>query len=281
MRRRLAATLAIAVAASMVSRCARESPVLHVSATTSMDNSGLLAAILPIFEAGAGVDVRVVVGGSGRALAQLERGDTDVAWTHDPEAEQAIVDRGAAARYRKVMYNDFVIAGPAADPAGLRAASSAIDAMRRIADSGSRFASRADSSGTHTRELGLWRDAGARPPGSSLIETGSGQAATLRVAAERQAYVLTDRATFRQLQPALRLDLIYQGDPSLLNAYAVMIRAGLDDARRSRAEQLFDWLTDGAGRGAIARFQIAGEPAFVIWPAGAPRDRPTDLPHAR
>jgi tungstate transport system substrate-binding protein len=281
MRAPLAAALALAVAGASIGGCARGADVLHVSATTSMDNSGLLAAIIPAFEAESGIDVSIVVGGSGRALAVLERGDADLSWTHDPAAEQTIVDSGVAARYRKVMYNDFVIAGPAADPAGVRAAADAIDAMRRIAASGSSFASRADSSGTHTRELSLWRDAGMRPAGAALIETGSGQAATLRVATERQAYVLTDRATYAQVQATLRLAILHEGDPTLLNLYAVMTRAGLDDARHARADRLFDWLTDGDGRRHIAGFQIGGQPAFLVWPAGAPRDHPGDLPHAR
>jgi len=271
----------VALVGAMAARCARGTDVLHMAATTSMDNSGLLAAILPVFEADAGIDVRVVVGGSGRALAVLERGDADLAWTHDPEAEQAIVERGVTARYRTVMYNDFIIAGPPADPAGVRLATGAVAAMRRIADAGSLYASRADSSGTHARELRLWRDAGTRPAAGALIETGSGQAATLRVASERQAYVLTDRATFRQVQNTLRLALLHEGDPSLLNVYAVMTRAALDPARRASADRLFEWLTDGGGRSQIAAFRIGDEPAFTAWPAGAPRDRPGDLPHGR
>jgi tungstate transport system substrate-binding protein len=277
-----AARLAVVLSLGAVgARCAPETGVVHLSTTTSVDNSGLLAAMVPAFEAAASLDVRVVAGGSGRALAILARGDSDVALTHDPAAEQALLDRGVVDRYRKVMFNDFVIAGPPNDPAGVRGAAGSLDAMRRIAASASPFASRADSSGTHSRELRLWDDAGVRPSADALLETGSGQAATLRVASERRAYALTDRATFRQVDDGLRLAVLHEGDPSLVNTYAVMTRAGLDGARRAAANRLFDWLTDGAGRDRIAAFRIDGEPAFTIWPAGAPRDRAADLPHAR
>jgi tungstate transport system substrate-binding protein len=271
----------VAVVLAVFAACARAPDTLHMSTTTSVENSGLLNAILPEFERASGVDVQPIAVGSGRALAILERGDTDVALTHDPDAEQALLDRGAIGRYRKLMYNDFVLAGPAADPARIREAPDALDAMRRIAASGASFASRADSSGTHAREQRLWRDAGAQPQGKALIETGSSMAATLRVASERSAYVLTDRATLLQLQSSLRLEILDEDDPQYLNTYAVLTRTGLSGHRLANADRLFDWLTSGNGRELIGAFRLDGQPTFIVWPAGAPSARPDDLPHGR
>ena len=272
-----ACVLALAVLAG----CARQPAVLHMSTTTSVDNSGLLNEILPKFESSTGIDVQVVAVGSGRALAILENGDADIALTHDPDAEQALVDRKAVARYRKLMYNDFVLAGPAADPALVRQSTDALDAMRRIAASKQPFASRGDSSGTHARELRLWKDAGVRPEAPVLLETGSGMAATLRVASERQAYVLTDRATLLQLGSSLRLAIVHGRDPRYLNTYAVLTRAGLSGGGLRVADQFFDWLTTGQGRDLISAFRVKDQPAFTIWPHAAPADRPSALPHGR
>lgn len=273
--------LLTACALAVVAACARPTDVLHLATTTSVENSGLLASILPQFQSESGITVQALAVGSGRALDILDRRDADAALTHDPEAEQKYVERGVIAEYRKIMFNDFVISGPAADSAGIKSAATAAEAMSRIAASTASFASRADSSGTHARELLLWRAAGRTPESPRLIETGQGMSATLRIASERQAYVLTDRATLLQLQPTLRLVILSEGDPALLNTYAVMIRQGLEGSRRENALALVRWLTDGKGRDAIGAFQIGGKPAFMPWPPGAPRSSPHDLPHAR
>jgi ABC-type glycerol-3-phosphate transport system permease component len=153
-----------------------------------------------------------------------------VALTHDPDAERVYLDKGVFGDYRKVMFNDFVIAGPAADPARAREAATAADAMSRIAASGHTFASRADTSGTHSRELLLWKQAGRKPLGPKVIETGQGMAPTLRIASERQSYVLTDRATYRQLESTLRLVILNEAI-ILLNTYAASYRRGLTGDR--------------------------------------------------
>jgi tungstate transport system substrate-binding protein len=272
-----AAVIAVAVLAG----CSRAPDVLHMSTTTSVENSGLLTAILPAFEHQFHIDVQVVAVGSGRALAILEKGDADVALTHDPDAEQLIVAKGVTARYQKIMFNDFVIAGPPADPARVVKSANALDAMRRIVSSNRPFASRADSSGTHAREQRLWKDAGVRPEPKLLLETGSGMAATLRVASEREAYVLTDRATFVQLQATMRLAILHEHDPHYVNAYAVMTRSGLTGSRLSNASRLFDWFVGEQGRRLITEFRIKEQPAFTVWPASAPADRPDLLPNGR
>jgi tungstate transport system substrate-binding protein len=273
---------ALALCASLCfAACARPPAVLHMSTTTSVENSGLLAEILPTFEQATGIDVQVVAVGSGRALAIFENGDADVALTHDPDAEQAIVGRGVTARYRKIMFNDFVIAGPPEDPARVKGSTDALAAMRNIASSKAPFASRGDASGTHAREQRLWKMAGTRPEGKALIETGSGMAATLRVASERGAYVLTDRATLLQLQSTLRLAIVDEDDVQYLNTYAVMTRAGLVGSRRENAARLFDWFVGSEGRALIAAYRLKGQPAFSVWPADAPADRPDALPNGR
>jgi tungstate transport system substrate-binding protein len=261
--------------------CSRPPAVLHMSTTTSVENSGLLAEIMPSFEKATGIDVQVVAVGSGRALANFENGDADVALTHDPDAEQAIVDRSVTARYRKIMFNDFVIAGPTDDPAHIKGSMDALAAMRQIASSKAPFASRGDASGTHAREQRLWKLAGTRPEGKALIETGSGMAATLRVASERAAYVLTDRATLLQLQSTLRLVILDEDDVLYLNTYAVMTRAGLEGSRKENADRLLDWFVGSEARQLIAGYRLKGQAAFSVWPAGAPVDRPDALPNGR
>ena len=273
--------LLAAAAAAILAGCSREPSVLHLSTTTSVDNSGLLNEILPKYKATTGVDVQAVAVGTGRALAILENGDAAIALTHDPDAEQSLVDRGVIGRYRKVMYNDFVLAGPPGDPALVKQSTDALDAMRRIAASKQPFASRGDSSGTHARELRLWKDAGVKTAPPALLETGSGMAATLRVASERQAYVLTDRATLLQLASDLRLAIVYEHDSRFINTYAVMTRAGLSGDPLRLANQFFDWVTSGDGRPLISGFRVKGQPAFTIWPSAAPADRPSALPDGR
>ncbi len=272
---------ALPAMAVLASACARQAGVVHMATTTSVESSGLLAVLLPAFEKDAGISVQAVAVGSGRALDILDRRDADVALTHDADAERRYLDRGVFGDYRKLMFNDFLIAGPADDPAEVRAATTAIDAMRRIAASSSTFASRADSSGTHSRELQLWNAAGRTPAGERLIETGQGMAPTLRIASERNSYVLTDRATFTQLGPTLRLAILSEGDPALLNTYAVTFRHGLTGDRLDRARRFFLWLADGRGRELIDGFAIRGQRVYSVWPLDRPRAQPEDLPRAR
>ena len=164
----------------LVSGCGKDSSSLRLATTTSVDNSGLLQAILPSFRQETGIDVQVLAVGSGRALQLLRRGDADVALTHDPLTEAALLKEIPAAGYRKIMFNDFVVVGPARDEASVRPSASAADAMRRIATSTALFVSRGDESGTHARERQLWQKAGVKPPADRLLETGQSMAATLR-----------------------------------------------------------------------------------------------------
>jgi len=244
--------------------CASEPRALRLATTTSVDHSGLLGAVLPAFTVESGVRVDVLAVGTGRALALLTRGDVDVALTHDPEAEQAYRDRDPAARVVAVMANGFVIVGPPGDPAGVAGAASAVEAFQRLADGGAWFASRGDSSGTHARERLLWRAAARTPEASRVIETGQGMSPTLRVASERGAYALSDRATFLQLAPTLSLAIHLEGGDDLANVYSVVTPG--TGARLAEATRLRDWLLSDAGRRAVAAFRVAGAQVFI--PAG-------------
>lgn len=271
-----AAGLALAVATAIIVGCGGDRPQLRLATTTSVDNSGLLEAILPSFQQETGIQVQVLAVGSGRALQLLRRGDADVVLTHDPVAEGALLKEIPMAAYRKIMFNDFIVVGPADDPAGMRHAATATDAMRRVAASTAAFVSRGDESGTHARERQLWQKAGAQPAADRLLDTGQGMAATLRIASERHGYTLTDRATFTQLAHTLTLQPLFQGDPDLLNTYAVIVLRDTD--RATDALRFMAWISDGEGRERIASFTIAGTRPFTIWPAGRPRETPDALP---
>ena len=193
-----------------------------LATTTSLYDTGLLDSIVPMFDRESGYHVKVVAVGSGQALAMGRRGDADVAFVHSPAAERAFMDAGYGVRRRVVASNYFTIAGPPDDPARVREAPNAEEAFRRIAASGRPFVSRGDSSGTHARELALWATVGVRPVGAAYLETGQGMAATLLVANERKAYVLTDRATLGALRGHLDLVALRGPESALANVYHVI-----------------------------------------------------------
>lgn len=246
---------------------------LDAATTTSVQNSGLLAHLLPAYEDDAGITVRVHAAGSGRALQMLADGVVDLVMSHAPETEQRFLAQHPDWSYRKFAHNRFVVVGPPVDPAGVRGAADVVDAFKRIAGSGERFVSRGDESGTHERERAMWAAAGASLDAPRLIVSGRGMAQALRHADQARAYVLTDDATFRQLQKRLDLALLFDTDPRLSNGYAVVYpRVG------APAAAFADWLTGPQGRAAIAGFTIDGAPAFTPWPADCAGARPTDTP---
>ena len=274
MKRAVLALMCLAAAAG----CRSKQDVLRMATTTSVENSGLLARILPAFSQDTRVSVEVLAVGSGQALNLLKRGEVAVGLTHDPAAEAAALSAGVITGYRKIMFNDFVIVGPPADPAGIARASDAVDAFARIADHDAVFVSRGDASGTYSREQELWALAKSRPVSPRLVEVGQGMGGTLRVANEMSAYTLSDRATFERFRSALRLTVLYEGGPPLLNTYAVFLRPGLTGRELANASALADWLADGAGRQQIAGFVANGQRVFQVWPLGTPRGSPVDLP---
>jgi tungstate transport system substrate-binding protein len=219
---RLAALLTALVLASLPRTAeAQRSPVI-LSTTTSTQDSGLLDALIPLFERQTGYSVKTIAVGTGQALALAARGEADVVLAHAPALEKKYVAEGKMLNRQLVMYNDFVIIGPAEDPAKIKGMTKAADALKAIAKTGSRFVSRGDNSGTHNLEKALWKLAGVEPQTGWYIESGQGMGATLGIADDRKAYTLTDRGTYLAFQKRVRLPILVEGDAPLLNIYSVM-----------------------------------------------------------
>jgi tungstate transport system substrate-binding protein len=223
-----------------------------LATTTSTQDSGLLDSLLPVFRAGSGIEVKVIAVGSGAALGMARTGDADAVLVHAPEAERPYVESGDLVEGRRIMHNDFLIAGPAADPARAGAAGDLAAAMRKIAAAGP-FISRGDGSGTEKKELELWKAAGVEP---AMVhrreETGQGMGATLVVASERRGYTLTDRGTYLALRERLDLIPLVEGDPTLLNVYHAYV---VNPAKHRKVKP-------GEARALVAF--LASEPAQTI-----------------
>jgi len=267
-RRRLALAFALAAAplAAAAPAARAQGRYIVMASTTSIEQSGLFAHLLPAFQQATGIEVRVVALGTGQALDAARRGDADVVFVHDRAAEERFVAEGHAIQRRDVMYNDFVVVGPKADPASARGRDAAV-ALRRIAAAGRPFVSRGDRSGTHMAELRLWKDAGldpaaARPAG--YRECGCGMGAALNMAAATNAYVLADRGTWLAFRNRGELAVLVEGDPRLFNPYGVMVvnPARHPHVKAALAQQFADWVVSPPGQQAIARYRIQGEPLF-------------------
>jgi tungstate transport system substrate-binding protein len=266
MRKRIA--LVLFAAALAAAGHAEEKPFITLATTTSTYDSGLLDAILSKFTAQSGIDVRVVSVGTGRALEIARAGDADAVLVHDRASEDAFVAAGHAQERRDVMYNDFLIVGPAGDPAGLRNLD-VVAAFQRIADRSAKFISRGDDSGTHKAEKRLWAAAAREPKSGSgrwYIEAGGGMATTLGMARELGAYTLTDRSTWLSLPDARSLADLVSGDERLLNRYGVMVvnPEKHPGVKARLAERLARWLTSAQGRAAITGFRIRGQQVFFL-----------------
>jgi tungstate transport system substrate-binding protein len=195
---------------------------LILATTTSTQDSGLLDQWVPMFEEDNPYSVKVIAVGSGKAMQMGQEGEADVMLVHSPAAEEEMVAEGFAVNRKLVMHNDFIIVGPASDPAGIMNAASAAEAFTLIADSGSTFISRGDESGTQKKELTIWEEAGIEPQGEWYVESGKGMGDTLRIASEEEAYTLSDRATYLNLSDSIELDILFEGDEILNNYYHVM-----------------------------------------------------------
>jgi tungstate transport system substrate-binding protein len=247
---------------------------ITVASTTSTENSGLFGHILPRFRDRTGIAVRVVALGTGQALDVGRRGDADVVFVHDKEAEERFVAEGAGVARHEVMYNDFVLIGPGADPAKVAGTRDIANALRAVSDAKAPFVSRADRSGTHTAELKLWSAAGidiATAKGPWYRETGSGMGAALNTAAAMNAYLLADRGTWLSFKNRGDLAILVQGDKRLFNQYGVIL---VDPKKHPTVKQadgqaFVDWLLSAEGQAAIAAFKIDGEQLFfpnaVAW----------------
>jgi tungstate transport system substrate-binding protein len=216
------AALALVAVLFAGSGCEQQQRNLVLATTTSMQDSGLLDLLIPRFEAQSGFRVKTIAVGSGQALKLAERGEADVLLAHAPEAERQVLAAGVVVERHLVMYNDFVVVGPPADPAKIAGEQDAAAALARIAGQGATFISRGDNSGTHQREQALWRKAGITPAGAWYQEASLGMGQTLTVASEKTAYTLTDRGTFLAMADKIDLRVLVEGDPALLNLYHVM-----------------------------------------------------------
>ena len=261
------------VGAALPGGSSAEERFITLASTTSTEQSGLFRHLIPIFREDSGIDVRVVAVGTGQALAIGARGDADALFVHDRAGEDKFVADGHGIDRRDVMHNDFVIAGPASDPAGIKGVKDASEAFRRIAAAKAPFASRGDDSGTHRMELRLWKAAAVDPRSDpNYRELGSGMGPTLNTAAGLDAYVLSDRATWASFQNRQNLVLLVAGDPALFNPYGSILvnPAKGRHIKAAEARIWHEWLTSGRGRAAIAGFKVQGEQLFFP-SAAAPR----------
>ena len=242
-------------------------PDIILATTTSTQDSGLLDVLLPAFQAATGYNVKTVAVGTGQALKMGEEGNADVLLVHAPASEIAFMDGGFGSDRRLVMHNDFVLVGPAADPAAIEGLG-ALEAMQAIAANGATFVSRGDDSGTHKKELDLWKKAEVDPAGQAwYLETGQGMGATLTIASEKAAYTLTDRATYLANRDNLELVILSEGDPTMLNVYHVIaVNPEKWPAVNAEGAAAFaDYLTSVDGQSLIASFGVEefGQPLFI------------------
>lgn len=241
-----------------------------LATTTSTRDSGLLDLIIPVFEKKSGYVVKTIAVGTGKALAMGKRGDADILMTHAPAAEKPLLEEGWLTHRAQFMHNDFIIIGPAADPARVTQATSAAAALKQIAEAKASFVSRGDNSGTHKNERMLWKTARLDPQGSWYVESGQGMAATLRIASEKNGYTLTDRSTYLNLQKTLASQILFEGDPSLLNKYSVMLvnPASHPGVNAEGAKSFYKWVLSKEARDLIANYgkERFGQALFFLDP---------------
>jgi tungstate transport system substrate-binding protein len=233
-----------------------------LATTTSTQDTGLLDTLVPAFESGSDCTIKTVAVGSGDAMAMGEKGDADVLLVHSPADEREFMAHGYGASRAAVMHNDFVLVGPPGDPAGVAKADNAVEAMRMIAQTKAPFASRADESGTNTKELDLWDEAGVDPQGSWYIETGQGMGETLTIADQKQAYTLSDRGTYLATE-GLQSRIVFEGSPDLLNWYHVIV-VDHEGTNVGCAKEFAGWLREERVQRMIGNFGVQefGRPLF-------------------
>jgi tungstate transport system substrate-binding protein len=246
-----------------------------LASTTSVDNSGLLAATLPIFTQASGITVHVLALGTGQALDTARRGDADLVLVHDPEAEEQFIADGHGINARQIAWNDFILVGPASDPAHIAGGHDTVAALIAIAKAKAAFVSRGDRSGTNTLELRLWKAAGIDPQsgaGSWYRDIGGGMGQALNASAAMPASTLSDRGTWLSFKNKGPLAIVVEGDPRLINRYDVieLSPAKHPDAKLAAAHRLAEWLLSAEGQAAIGDFRVAGEQLFHP-SAAAPR----------
>jgi tungstate transport system substrate-binding protein len=244
-----------------------------VQSTTSTENSGLFKRLLPLFSAKTGIEVRVVAVGTGQAVKNAQNGDGDVLFVHDKPSEEKFVAEGWGVKRFDVMYNDFVVIGPAKDPAGIAGSRDVVAAFKKIGDAKAAFVSRGDDSGTHKAELRLWQDAGVDAKAASgtwYREAGSGMGATINTGVGMGTYVFTDRATWSSFKNRGDAKIVVEADKKLFNQYGVILvnPAKHPNVKQAEGQAFVDWVLSREGQGAIGSFQISGEQQF--FPNAAP-----------
>ena len=259
------------VAAALFCLPAQARDGIYLATTSSTENSGLLAHLLPAFEAQAKLKVHVIALGSGAALAMARRGDADLVMVHARAEEDKFMAEGHGSARRDLMYNDFVIVCPAGDPAGIKGGNDPIAAMKKIVASATRFVSRGDRSGTEIMEQSYWSAAGVRPTPANYVAAGRGMGEVLSMAAEMQACTLSDRATYATFQAKTGLAIMVQGDPRLFNPYGLITvsaqrHPGVNSAG---AQLLMNWLLSPEGQQRIASFKPNGQQLF--YPSAQPQ----------
>lgn len=245
--------------------CEPKQKLLRMATTTSTDNTGLLKAILPVFEKQTGYDVQVVAVGTGKALKMGRDGDVDVILVHARNDEEKFVADGHGTKRHDVMHNEFIIVGPESDPAGIRQAKSAANALTLIAETETRFISRGDDSGTHKKEQGLWKTAGLIPKGNWYLEAGQGMGKIIQIAGELDAYTLSDSGTWLVYKDKSPLKQLYQGDKELFNPYGIIAvnPKRHADVNYAGANALIKWMTSEYGQNLIGGFRFHKEQLFV------------------
>jgi tungstate transport system substrate-binding protein len=253
--------------------CSAQDRSIVVASTTSTQDSGLFGHILPLFKAKTGIDVKVVAQGTGQALDTGRRGDADVVFVHARAQEEKFVAEGFGVKRFDVMYNDFVVIGPKADPAGIKGGKDALAAFKAIAAKGAPFVSRGDRSGTHAKELAIWKAAGLDPAGANPAwyrAIGQGMGAALNTAGAIDAYVLSDRGTWISFKNRGDLEIVVQGDKQLFNQYGIMLvnPAKHPHVKKDLGQQFIDWVLSAEGQNAIRSYKIEGQQLF--FPNAAP-----------
>lgn len=266
--RRLSLLIATALAGGLsIGTVKAEDRFIIVQSTTSTQNSGLYDTLLPEFTAKSGIEVRVVAVGTGQAIKNAQNCDGDVLLVHAKASEEKFVAAGHGVSRADVMYNDFVIVGPASDPAGISGSNNVATALAAIEKAGAAFASRGDDSGTHKKELALWNAAGIDPSGDSggwYRETGSGMGATLNVAVGMGAYVMTDRATWIAFGNKADYSIVVEGDDAMFNQYGIIQVSpkACPKVKADMGQTFIDWVLSKEGQAAIADYKRDGQQLF-------------------
>ena len=261
-------SLALVFAASSATFSIAQTVPIVMASTTSTEQSGLFSYLLPEFKKATGIDVKVVAAGTGQAIDMGRRGDADVLFVHDQMAEEKAVAEGYAIKRYPVMYNDFVLVGPATDPARAKG-KNIVEALKKLSAANSNFVSRGDKSGTHAAELRYWKAAGVQTPGdkpafSNYKACGCGMGPALNIASSTGGYVLADRGTWLSFKNRADLAVLVEGDTRLFNQYGVMVvnPAKHPHTKAAEAQKFVDWVTSPAGQSVIAGYKMGGEQLF-------------------